>query len=456
MLTFIETLARDGILLCPSCRQHSWRIAPEVLSCQGCGADWPIRNRVPDLFNRYQPSPAVTGAEPPAQQQELVAAIVKALELDPEGEMPARVAEIVARASSWACDDNAYTAEINDLLDRFAPSPAALELGPAPAPCADPSLRLERHYLPPVLAAGSRQSANIRVTNCGTERWSSRMEAGLELAARWLDGDTELGGEPMRTRFPIDIAPGRSISLPLPIVAPETPGRYRLRVQLQRLDTGEAVGAAFDLDIETAASVPPAPGLETEPEVRPQIVDYGEDHAAGTKLIEAALKDAGIERARILEVGSGTHPHTAWLTDHEVLALDISSPLLELGSLYFGDRFHDRLGFVCADAFNAPFAAGQFDLVCMFSALHHFQEPEVVLRQLSALLKDGGQLAVMCEPVGDSLEQPETIRDLLKGINEQVFTVAEYGQIFAAAGLTPERIQIDGASLKALLRCRRA
>lgn len=70
------------------------------------------------------------------------------------------------------------------------------------------------------------------------------------------------------------------------------------------------------------------------------------------ELIATSLKQAGVTKARILEVGSGTHPPTAWLTDHEVLALDISSPLLELGALYFADRFTDRLGFLCADAFK--------------------------------------------------------------------------------------------------------
>ncbi|NEX17215.1 MAG: hypothetical protein C1943_11420 [Halochromatium sp.] len=186
--------------------------------------------------------------------------------------------------------------------------------------------------------------------------------------------------------------------------------------------------------------------------MNPQIADYGEDHAAGTALIKRSLRVAGVTQARILEVGSGTHPHTAWLTDHEVVALDISSPLLELGALYFGDRFSERLGLLCADAFAAPFASGSFDMVCMFSALHHFQEPEAILRQLSDLLKPDGQLAVMCEPVGESLEQPETIRDLLKGINEQVFSIPEYLQIFAAAGLDVKHAQVDGASLKALLQ----
>ncbi len=139
------------------------------------------------------------------------------------------------------------------------------------------------------------------------------------------------------------------------------------------------------------------------------------------------------------------------MTDHDVVALDISLPLRELGALYFGERFTDCLAFVCADAFDAPLAPGRFHLVCMFSALHHFQEPETILRQLSRLLTPNGQLAVMCEPVGDSLEQPETIRDLLKGINEQVFSVPEYQRIFASAGLTATFIRVDGASLKAVL-----
>lgn len=450
MSALIQRLAHEGSLLCPSCRQAQWKPEPDALHCEQCNTDWPVRNGVPDLFNRYRAQTAEPSGQQKGRHAEWTAAIVQALELDTNGDLPERVAEIVSRASNWACSDSAYTAEINDLLDRFAPSPVPIEMGPLPAPNHQPAFQLVRHYLPEALLAGTEQSVNFRVTNSGDAPWSSRIEQGLRLSARWL-GVAAADTVPAQTRFPIDIAPGRTITLPLRLVAPAHPGRYGLRLQLQRADNDNPVGEGVDLPVRIVGAAS-APDEDAPIDYRAQIVDYGEDHAAGVEIIASSLREAGIAHARILEVGAGTHPYTAWLTDHEVVALDISSPLLELGALYFGDRFTNRLGFLCADAFDAPFAPGQFDLVCMFSTLHHFQEPETVLRQLAIPLKPDGLLAVSSEPVGDSLEQPETVRDLLKGINEQVFSAAEYQRIFAAAGLVPTLMRIDGGSLKAILK----
>ncbi len=58
----------------------------------------------------------------------------------------------------------------------------------------------------------------------------------------------------------------------------------------------------------------------------------------------------------------------------------------------------------------------------------------------------------MCEPVNDHLEDETTIRDLLKGINEQVFTWPEYARIFERATLKITLFQVDGGSLKAILK----
>jgi len=84
--------------------------------------------------------------------------------------------------------------------------------------------------------------------------------------------------------------------------------------------------------------------------------------------------------------------------------------------------------------------------------LHHFPEPERFLAGLLKLLKRDGFIGIMCEPVNDTLETPETIRDLLKGINEQVFSWQEYAQIFQTAGMWISQMQLDGGSLKAILR----
>lgn len=86
------------------------------------------------------------------------------------------------------------------------------------------------------------------------------------------------------------------------------------------------------------------------------------------------------------------------------------------------------------------------------SAPRHFAEPEILLKRLSMLLRADGLLAVMCEPVDDSIARTPIVRDLLKGINEQVFSVSEYLRIFAAAELVVHSMKVDGGSLKAILK----
>ena len=458
----LDELARQQVLICPACRASKWRIHPTNLECRRCRAAWPIRNGVPDFFNRYQGTVPAADDAMLGEYQALVTTIAKALELPGDEATFRRVSEIVHRASTWTCDSDCLTAEINDLLDRFAPEARSIS-PPPPASDAnrDPHIAFERHYVPRTLPPGARLSANVRVANTGEHPWSSRARGNLVLSGQWIDRrrlpvDPHIGS----VRFPVDISPDRSISVPLQIEAPLQGGTYRLRLGLELQETGEHTGETLEIPVRITRlstvlfsrfGAGPLLGRFHGFEQHAEIPDYGADHAAGVRLIEDRLKSASKNGARILEVGSGTHPHLAWLTEYRLVALDISSPLLELGSLYFGDRFSTRLGFLCADAFDAPLARRSMDAIAMFSALHHFAQPELVLKRLARLLKPRGFLAVMCEPVGDTLEQPETVRDLLKGINEQVFSVDEYRRIFRLAGLREELIRVDGASLKAVL-----
>jgi SAM-dependent methyltransferase len=111
----------------------------------------------------------------------------------------------------------------------------------------------------------------------------------------------------------------------------------------------------------------------------------------------------------------------------------------------------NRIGFASFDVLNPPLQNGQFDGVAMFAALHHFPEPAVVLSRLANLVKPGGFIAVLCEPCGPLTDSEAYLRDLNAGINEQVFSVAEYRKIFTASGLEELSIRNDNGSLKAIL-----
>jgi hypothetical protein len=81
-----------------------------------------------------------------------------------------------------------------------------------------------------------------------------------------------------------------------------------------------------------------------------------------------------------------------------------------------------------------------------------------VLLPLRRLLRPGGFLAVLCEPVGrytGGRVDEDFRRELERGINEQIFTAREYDSFFRCAGLEADWVEIDRGSLKAILRPRR-
>ncbi|MEE4362767.1 MAG: class I SAM-dependent methyltransferase [Desulfotignum sp.] len=473
---FLSELIQEKIVICPACHHDHLVLSNDQLLCLGCQKPWPVRNAVPDLYSRYKLAHDQACSHENFQKtennqknhdelsqktnDELTDLLINALELQGEKSREA-VQSIVTRTSVLSSMDDALTAEIQDVKDRFLPSDTSIPDIPADANKA-PGIFLERHYFPAQITAGTSLTANIRVKNIGYHPWSSRTRMPLLLAVIWT-AEKKNGfirqSDPVRV--PVDIAPERSITVPITVSAPGHSGRYALTPCLVDGENQVAARAAEPFVI----TVKPhslkdrittffTPGKKITPVVNPGIAAYDKDHETGRAIFEAELKKRR-RLTRVLEIGAGVHPQTAWIKDSQTLALDISAPLLELGSLYFTQKnLASKVGFICADGCSPPFKSGSFDAVALFSTLHHFPEPETVLKNTAGLLKKDGFMAVMCEPVNDTLEGAETIRELQKGINEQVFTWPEYVRIFALAGLDVVSLQIDGGSLKAILTCR--
>ena len=139
-----------------------------------------------------------------------------------------------------------------------------------------------------------------------------------------------------------------------------------------------------------------------------------------------------------------------------VIASDVCTNLIQLGSVYAKYKLpvalQKGLGFLTFDAFNPPLEPRQFDGVVMFSALHHFPDPTGFLKRLRDMIRDDGFVGVYCEPCDPSATGGEDyIRDLSAGVNEQIFSIAEYEEIFRSSGLKSIVLQDDGGSLKAIL-----
>ncbi len=97
-----------------------------------------------------------------------------------------------------------------------------------------------------------------------------------------------------------------------------------------------------------------------------------------------------VEGRRVLEVGCGAGPLTAWLIDHGavVTAMDVSPAMMRLAR----ERVGDRATFLIADlAQPLSFATDTtFDLVVASLVLHYVRSWEAPLREFRRVLKPDG------------------------------------------------------------------
>ncbi len=88
---------------------------------------------------------------------------------------------------------------------------------------------------PATLPAGAFATVVVRLTNRSAVTWPHAIPAGRHicLGNHWLrDDGSRAVDDDGRARLPHAIAPGMTVDLPLPVQAPEQPGRYRLEVDL--------------------------------------------------------------------------------------------------------------------------------------------------------------------------------------------------------------------------------
>ncbi|HWE91458.1 MAG TPA: methyltransferase domain-containing protein [Pseudonocardiaceae bacterium] len=102
---------------------------------------------------------------------------------------------------------------------------------PDPLPAEAMRANIELLSAPATVPAGHLAQLSLRVTNVSPHRWPvGRL---IRVGDHWLD----LAGEPAvqddgRVDLPYEILPGEAFDTSLPIIAPSTPGRYRVIVDL--------------------------------------------------------------------------------------------------------------------------------------------------------------------------------------------------------------------------------
>lgn len=100
---------------------------------------------------------------------------------------------------------------------------------------------------------------------------------------------------------------------------------------------------------------------------------------------------------RVLEVGTGTGLHAAWLLEHtkvEYWGVDASAQMLEVARSRLGPEL-DRVRLVVGDAARLPFPDASFPAAFCSGTLHHLATPSAGIAELVRVVAPGGRVAAM-------------------------------------------------------------
>jgi ubiquinone/menaquinone biosynthesis C-methylase UbiE len=110
-------------------------------------------------------------------------------------------------------------------------------------------------------------------------------------------------------------------------------------------------------------------------------------------------------RDGVLDVACGTGPFTrdfarAVGPDGLVVGIDVSETMLTRAVADTRAVGLDQVAFVRGDAAELPFKDRSFDAVCCFAALHLFSDPLRALDRMTAVLDNGGRIAIFTSARG--------------------------------------------------------
>ena len=144
---------------------------------------------------------------------------------------------------------------------------------------------------------------------------------------------------------------------------------------------------------------------------------------------------------RALDIATGGGHTALAFAPHvrEVVASDITAPMLAAAEKFIRGKGFANVSFREADASALPFTDGEFDLVTFRLAAHHFPDGAQFVRETARVLKPGGLAALI-----DNVTPPdnvaarhinafEKLRDPSHGWQS---TVAEWEAFHIAAGFT--------------------
>ncbi len=438
------------VLCCPECR-GPLNAGKGSYTCQSCSANYLVRHGVPILIPGMSVEPSNYSLS-----DDLVTRICAYEKIPDQPANRRALCEIFEW--NYHLADVWLTAENNYYLKRVGLAAEGYRTKPAPTEVrtVNQNVRYEIpfHRIPEALPAGETRSWNVRLVNTGANVLSPQGPRRVFLSYRWRDASGRVVRcEQVRTTLPVDMGPGRGVTIPVWIATPSEPARYTLELLLGQDGAAWHEMRARKVDVEVTGAWQSAVPTDWLTLHRlPETYDYGIDHEVGRVFLKEELARLRRPIQRVLEVGGCCNPMT-WDLPAEVVSTDIDVQTLQVGALHYRES-RPNIKFVAADALRQPFADGVFDCAVMFAALHHFLDPAGCLREMRRVVRPNGFVAILCEPIGSYRAETlstEFRADLEDGINEQIFTDEEYARMFHAAGLVATRAMIDGGSFKAAL-----
>jgi ubiquinone/menaquinone biosynthesis C-methylase UbiE len=152
--------------------------------------------------------------------------------------------------------------------------------------------------------------------------------------------------------------------------------------------------------------------------------------------------------ARVLEVATGPgHVAMAFAAVcREVVGLDLTAAPIAIANRAGRARGLENVRFEVGDAEHLPFAAGEFDIaVCRF-AFHHFENPAIVIAEMTRVCRPGGSVAIEDLIASEHSERAayhnrfEQLRD---SSHTRALPLSELTTMMASAGLEIVRFHSD-------------
>lgn len=308
----------------------------------------------------------------------------------------------------------------------------------------EPTLQLGPAYSAEEVAVGQQFSVAIRVRNNGAFEVSSSADIPVYISYHWLDMKGKVVAfEGARSPLPAVLKPGGEMTVLADITPVDLkPGQHILRFHAIK-EMVERYPDHYDHRVSVVRKLAPPP------------VDKGNqpfsehfDGQLGAAFLATHLKPDGL----VIEIGGGLRPiyYDAFPAAQDALFvnMDASVRLLRMAK-----HINPREGVMMrANAITMPFADNSASAVIFCRSIHHFPSMADELKEVFRVLRPGGALYLICEPVGTAYDE-HTINLIAQGVNEQVFPPGAYERVARETGFTIGPIQVDwGFALKGVFR----